>query len=83
MIFFALAYSKIAVDVEKIITMDSSLLSQISDSLFSPWIERYGKWEVFYLQRCARECCVKLLNLSFSVIETCKILEINEKYVKV
>ena len=82
-VFLALSRCKIAVDIEKIIPRDSSLLSQISSPLFSFWIEKYGEWKMFYLQRCVRECFVKLLDLDFSKIEQCKILEIQEKKIKV
>ncbi|MBQ7074007.1 hypothetical protein IJM86_02905 [bacterium] len=82
-IFLALSRCKIAVDIEKIVPRDSSLLSQISSSFFSFWIEKYGEWKMFYLQRCVRECLVKFLDLPFSEIEACHILTIQEKKVKV
>jgi phosphopantetheinyl transferase len=82
-IFLALSRCKIAVDIEKIVPRDSTLLSQISSPLFSFWIEKYEEWKIFYLQRCARECFVKLLDLNFSKIEQCKIFEIQEKKIKV
>ena len=50
---------KVAVDLEYIRPRDESLLQnvRIPDSPFSPW-------ENFYLQRCAKECLVKYLDLT-------------------
>lgn len=52
---------KVAIDLEYIRPRDESLLQnvKIPDSPFSPW-------ENFYLQRCAKECLVKYLDLTSS-----------------
>jgi len=52
---------KVAVDIEYVHPRDESLLQNIHipDSPFSPW-------ENFYLQRCAKECLVKFLDLTNS-----------------
>ena len=55
---------KVAVDLEYIRPRDESLLQNvhIPDSPFSPW-------ENFYLQRCAKECLVKYLDLTSSEMD--------------
>lgn len=55
----AIDSKKVAVDVEYIKPRDESLLQNIHipDSSFS-------LWENFYLQRCAKECLVKYLDLT-------------------
>lgn len=55
-LFFAVDRDKVVVDVEKIIARDVCLLQD----------ERKvaaRDWEEFYVQRCAKECLVKWLNL--------------------
>lgn len=59
-IFLAISQTKIAVDVEKIIERDSSLLALVST------IPNWSLWESFYLQRTAKECLIKYLNLTQS-----------------
>lgn len=57
----AIDTKKVAVDVEYIKPRDESLLQNlhVPDSSFS-------LWENFYLQRCAKECLVKYLDLTSS-----------------
>ena len=59
MIWMAIDTKKVAVDLEYIRERDESLLKNvhIPDSQYSPW-------ENFYLQRCAKECVVKFLNVN-------------------
>ena len=61
MIVLAIDSKKVAVDIEYVNTRDESLLQnvRIPDSPYSPW-------ENFYLQRCAKECLVKYLDLTSS-----------------
>ena len=55
----AIDTKKVAVDLEYIRERDESLLKNvhIPDS-------QYGPWENFYLQRCAKECVVKFLDVT-------------------
>ena len=64
---------KIAVDIEHINPRDESLLhsAKIPRSSFSPR-------ENFYLQRCAKECLVKLLNLTNNDMKDMKIVRFNQ-----
>ena len=59
MIWMAIDIKKVAVDLEYIRERDESLLKDvhIPDSQYSPR-------ENFYLQRCAKECVVKFLDLN-------------------
>jgi phosphopantetheinyl transferase len=61
LLVLAIDTKKVAVDIEYVNTRDESLLQnvRIPDSPFSPW-------ENFYLQRCAKECLVKYLDLTSS-----------------
>ena len=63
MIITAVDSKKVAVDLEYIVPRDESLLqtSHVPDSPYSPR-------ENFYLQRCAKECLVKYLDLQSSEI---------------
>ena len=59
MIWMAIDTKKVAIDLEYIRERDESLLKnvRIPDSQYSPR-------ENFYLQRCAKECVVKFLNIN-------------------
>ena len=59
MIWMAIDTKKVAIDLEYIRERDDSLLKnvRIPDS-------QYGPWENFYLQRCAKECVVKFLDIN-------------------
>jgi len=59
MIWMAIDTKKVAVDLEYIRERDESLLKnvRVPDSQYSPW-------ENFYLQRCAKECVVKFLDIT-------------------
>lgn len=61
LLVIAIDSKKVAVDIEYIQPRDESLLQNIHvpDSSYSPW-------ENFYLQRCAKECLVKYLDLTSS-----------------
>lgn len=58
-LLFAVDVQPLAVDIEKIIERDTSLLKNISLLKAS-----FSVWENFYFQWCAKECLVKYLNLS-------------------
>ena len=58
---------KVAVDLEKIVPRDLSLLQNGISSR-----------DTFYLQWCAKECLVKYLDLDFSEVEKMKIQTISE-----
>ena len=64
LIAVAIDFKKVAVDLEYVRPRDESLLQNvhIPDSPYSPW-------ENFYLQRCAKECLVKYLDLTSSEIQ--------------
>ena len=59
MIWIAIDTKKVAIDLEYIRERDESLLQDvhIPDS-------QYTQWENFYLQRCAKECIVKFLEIN-------------------
>lgn len=59
-IFLAISQKKIAVDLEKIVKRDNSLLKNTSKIL------DLSLWESFYLQRTAKECLIKYLDLTQS-----------------
>lgn len=61
---------KIAVDIERISQRDNSLLHNVKIAK-SP----YSKRENFYLQRSAKECLVKLLNLTSNEMKEMKIVK--------
>ena len=64
LLVLAVDTKKVAVDIEYINTRDESLLQNVRmpDSPYSPR-------ENFYLQRCAKECLVKYLDLSSSEMD--------------
>jgi len=64
LIAVAIDFKKVAVDLEYIRPRDESLLQNVHvpDSPYSPW-------ENFYLQRCAKECLVKYLDLTSSEMQ--------------
>ena len=79
--FFSLSHSedfmmiaidnkKVAVDIEVIHHRDVSLLRNVKIPR-----SQYTKWENFYIQRCAKECLVKFLNLTSSDTKEMKIVK--------
>ena len=69
MIWMAIDTKKVAVDLEYIRERDDSLLKNvhIPDSQYTPR-------ENFYLQRCAKECVVKFLNINSNEMQEMSII---------
>ena len=69
-LILAVDNKKVAVDIEMIHHRDTSLLRNVRIPK-SP----YNKRENFYIQRCAKECLVKFLNLTSNEMKEMKIVK--------
>ena len=74
-LMLAVDNKKVAVDIEIIHNRDVSLLRNVKIPN-----SKYSKWENFYIQRCAKECLVKFLDLT-SIIDQLRDCGVNE-YIK-
>ena len=75
-LFFAVDFQNITVDVEKIVPRDTSLLEDV------PSFSYFSVRKKFYMQRCAKECLVKYLNLTSSEMDDMKIKRLYSKELK-
>lgn len=69
---------KTAIDLEFVIPRDPSLLNWITS--FNDW---FSNRENFYIQRCCKECIVKILNWNSEDMKDIKIKSFEEKMVDI
>lgn len=67
-LMLAVDNKKVAVDIEIIHHRDVSLLRNVKIPN-----SKYSKWENFYIQRCAKECLVKFLDLTSNDMKNMKV----------
>ena len=72
-LMLAIDNKKVAVDIEIIHHRDVSLLRNVKIPN-----SKYSKRENFYIQRCAKECLVKFLNLTSTEMKGMKIVKFDQ-----